>query len=124
MQVERDRIFQADVFGTELVALDETRHEGYDRFSLAPDKKTSLVGHQPTQAAKVALGQLLELKLRALVDFQIEGIDIPDNWRNIVDDSHLDHGCLFGRLEFPAQIPAHLPAERLVHVVVEIGVVD
>jgi hypothetical protein len=93
-------------------------------FPLAPDKETGLVGHQPTQAAKVALGQLLELKLRALVDFQIEGIDFLDNGRDIVDHGHLDDGSLFGRLEFPSQIPAHLPAQCLVHVVVEIGVVD
>jgi hypothetical protein len=91
VQVERDRIFQADVFSTELVALDEARHEGDDRFPLAPDKKAGLVRHQLTQAAKVALGQLLELKLRAFVDFQIEGIDIRDNGRDVVDDSHLDH---------------------------------
>ena len=49
---------------------------------------------------------------------------ILDNGCDIVDDSHLDHGCLFGRPEFPAQIPAHLLAQCLVHVIVKIGVVD
>jgi hypothetical protein len=79
-------------------------------FPWCQTQKTGLVGHQPTQAAKVALGQLLERKLRAFVDFQIEGIDILDNGCDIVEDSHLDHGRLFGCPEFPAQIPTHLLA--------------
>ena len=90
VQFDRDRIIEAEVLGMDHIALQEARTEGDDFSVLAPDEETVLVAHPLAEAAKVFLGQFLEMQVRPVIDLQIERIDLVDDRRDVVDDAHFD----------------------------------
>src|SRR5216683_280289 len=124
MQVERDRIVEANIFGIERFALQHARGEGHDPSVLAPHEKPHLVRHTRPQAAKIRLRQLLEMQLRAMVDVEVQGIHLVDEGRDIADNVQLDRRCLCGRAKFSPQLRAGRAVKRAHHVVVEARVID
>src|SRR5215471_16674957 len=64
------------------------------------------------------------MQFRALIDLEIQRIDISDDRRHVIDDAHLDWGSLLSRPKLLAQLPAGRAVERTVHIVVEAYVID
>src|SRR5262249_45456938 len=86
--------------------------------------KSNLIPHPAPQLAEILLRQLLEMQFRALIDLEVERIDLSDDRRYVIDDAHLDWGSLFRRPKLLAQLSAGRAVERAVHIVVEACVID
>src|SRR5258708_5774580 len=119
VQIERDRVVEAEILGVNRIALQDARTEGDDFPVLAPDKETNLVAYSAAETTKIRLGQPFEVQLRSMVDLQIERVDLIDDRRDIADDAHLDRLPIFGSPKFFPQFPACAAAERASHVFVE-----
>src|ERR1700682_1717447 len=124
VQVERDRIVEANVFGINSIVLDHAKGECHDPCVLAPDEEQNLVRHLASNSAKVLLRQFLKMKLRFLVNLQVERVNVVNDRRDVVHDAHLDRRGLSCGSKFLAQLGACCTIKRLVHVFVETRVID
>src|SRR5262249_7721773 len=124
VQVERDAVIEAYVLCIDRVTLYHACDKCDDPSALAPQKEASLVPHATPQFAEISLGQLLEMQFRALINFEIQGINLRDHRGHVVNNTHLDWGGSCRRLKLLAQLLAGRTVERMLHVIVEACVID
>ena len=90
IEIKRHRVVEAEVFVVDRVAVDHADAEG-DRLSrLPPDEETRLVRHAFAEGVEEFFGQLLEVERRALVDGEVERIDLVDERRDVRHDLQFD----------------------------------
>src|SRR5262245_32170424 len=124
VQIERDRIVEAEIFGVKGIVLDHAHAERHHPPALTPDEEPGAVRHHASEGTEISLRQLLEMQRRSLVNLQIERVRLIDYRRQVVDKTHLDRRRPLGGSEFLAQVLARLAAEPRAQVFVEALVID
>jgi hypothetical protein len=92
VQIEGDSVVKTDIFGVERVAFNHAESEDDWSSLLAPNKEAHLVRHQPPDAAKIFLCQLLKVKIRSRVDLKIEGVEVVNEGGCVAHNAHFDGG--------------------------------
>src|ERR1700758_2143322 len=79
VQVEGDIVVEAYVLSIDRVTMYHARCKRDDPPVLTPEEEADLVPHSPPQVAEVSLRQLLEVQFRALIDLEIQWINLRNH---------------------------------------------
>src|SRR5215510_12481679 len=102
VQIECDIVVETYVLRIDRVTLYHTCCERHDRSALPPEEESRLIPHAAPQFAEILLCQLLKVQLRALIDLQIQRIDLSDDRRHVIDDAQFDWRRSCSRLKLLA----------------------
>src|SRR5438132_6427515 len=111
VEIERDRIVQAEIFVVDRAIVHHANAEGDDAMIESPDEKADAFRHELAQLGKIFLGQLFEFHWRTLMHRQVKGIDLVKMRGNVAKDFELDFGCALGFAKFPPQTLARAIAQ-------------